>query len=358
MAAVFFCGWLTTIPASAQEKPQGPPPTPVVVAPIEQRTVAPVLDLVGVAQANRISQAASETSGLVKAVNFAEGDSVEAGAPLVTLDAGNISLELKAARAETAQRQVLLDEARKDLERSAVLKQSRTISEQSYEKDAFKVRTLELTLAAAEAKAARLADTISRMTVKAPFSGQITAKQTETGQWLGAGAPVATLVDISKIKVRAPLPERYLQDISAGDEAQVAFDALGGRTFNGQVTAIIPQAEEKSHSLPVEVTLENPEGLIKPGILARVQLTRRSREALLTPKDSLVLDRDRATLFVVRDNQAQPVEVTVGAAVGPLVEVIGGVEPGDLVVVQGNERLRPGQPVQIVEGGQGKGPRE
>ena len=334
----------------------GQPPMPVVVRPVVQAVRAPRVELVGTALAARISRVAAEVAGLVKAVHFEAGDRVEDGAVLVELDRANQELGLRAARAGLAGARVRLQEARSDLARSRTLRQTKTVSAQDYEKDVYRVRNMEQAVLTAEAEVARLADTISRMTVKAPFRGYTVERATEVGQWLNPGAAVATLMDLSRIKVRVALPERYVGEIKAGDEALVVFDALGDKKFSGRVSVVIPLADANSRSLPVEVTLENPQAEIKAGLLARVVLTGTERRLLLAPKDALVLDRGKSVVFVLKNGTVTPVDVVVGEAHDGSVEVAGELKPGDRVVVQGNERLQPGQKVRVLENGASPSP--
>ena len=335
-------------PARSREKSTGPPPVPVVVAAVLDQPVATRIELVGTAKANRSSQVAAEVAGVVRSIHFQEGEKVGANEPLVKMDKTHEEFSLKGARAALEGIGIQLQEAHSDLNRSKKLIKSKSISTKSLERDLFKVRNLEKTVNVSRAEAARIADKISRMTVKAPFSGYVVAQHTEVGQWLTPGSPVATVVDLSTIKVRGALPERYLTKIKKGDPAEVVFDALGDKVFKGEVTTIVPEADVKSRNFPVEISLANQDGLIKSGLLARVRITGRKQKLLLVPKDALVLDRGKAVVFVVKGDTVFSVPVGMGEAYGQRIEVIGEIAPGQMVVVQGNERLRPGQKVMVV----------
>jgi membrane fusion protein (multidrug efflux system) len=146
-----------------------------------------------------------------------------------------------------------------------------------------------------------------------------------------------------------PVPERYVPAIKKGDQAEVTFDALPGRTFKGAIDAVILRADEAARTFPVRIKISNPDGAIKPGMLGCATLPAGNlHRALLVPKDALVLSGTRKTVFVVINQTARLVPVEIGAAYGPLIEVKGDLKPGLEVVVRGNERLRPGQPVQII----------
>ncbi|MBW2062567.1 MAG: efflux RND transporter periplasmic adaptor subunit, partial [Deltaproteobacteria bacterium] len=246
---VFILAFCQGSSRAGAESSRGPA-APVVVAPVEERVVALTLELVGTAVASRTSRVAAEVAGLVKTINFKKGGLVTSGAALVTLDKTSQRLALKASQAVLAGTNIRLDKARQDLERSASLKKAQTISVQNYERDIFTVRTLEQEVARAQTEVTRLTDRINRMVVRAPFTGSIIEQHTEVGQWLHAGAPVVTLMDLSFIKVRVLLPERYLDEIKVGSLARVTFDAFKGDVFKGQVSVIIPAAAEKSRNLP------------------------------------------------------------------------------------------------------------
>jgi RND family efflux transporter MFP subunit len=337
---------LTSPEISAQ--PKDPPPTPVKVEPVERKSASPPLELVGTANANRLSRVAAEVGGKVKAVLFSVGDRVEAGDVLVELDKTALEIDIRAVEARLAGAKVRLNEARSDLRRSRSLRAAKTIAAQAYEKDQFRVQSLEKELLASEAEVAQIRDRLARMTIVAPFSGYIVEQHTEVGQWLNMGVPVATLIDLSLIKVQVPLPERYVSRIQEGAAAKVKFDALNGESFEGRVTALIPLAEQNTRNLPLEVTLPNPDGRIKAGLLARVSVTTEGRTALFVPKDALVLNEGKATVFVIQEDKVIPFSVQTGAAVGNMIEVMDHLEEGQLVVIQGNERLRPNQKVRVI----------
>jgi RND family efflux transporter MFP subunit len=146
-----------------------------------------------------------------------------------------------------------------------------------------------------------------------------------------------------------PVPERYISTIKLDDAAHVNFDALPERIFEGVIKAIIPRASEATRTFPVRIEIPNPETIIRAGMFGRVSLpVGNPHNAILVPKDAVVLSSRGEFLYIVNDQVAHMVPVKMGAAHGSLVEVAGDVSPGSMVVVRGNERLRPGQPVRIV----------
>jgi RND family efflux transporter MFP subunit len=214
-----------------------------------------------------------------------------------------------------------------------------------------------------------LRDRLEKYTMKAPFDGYVVAEHTEVGAWITQGDIVAEVIEIDPIEVTVNVPELYiagLQETVAAylernepTPADVRVDALGTTPFAGQVARIVPQADTRSRTFPVKVQLSNPlQGaghLLKAGMIAHVTVPiGKARPTTLVPKDALVLGGRSPMVCVVdsdpktKQNVVRIVPVEIGISQGSLVQVLGDVKPGEKVVVRGNERLRPGQSVNIL----------
>ncbi len=227
-------------------------------------------------------------------------------------------------------------------------------------------------LAAAQEEVNRLQDMMKKYTVRAPFEGFVIAKHTEVGAWLSRGDPVAEVVQLDPIEVRVSIPEAYIPHVRMGAEVRVRLEASPDDVIVGQVARIVPQADLRSRTFPVIVRLPNPrqegEYLMKAGMLAAVTLgVGRPVAATLVPKDALVLDgRDTSIVVVDSDPRtkqpvARVVPVQLGVAEGSLIQVFdasGSLRDKQQVVVRGNERLRSGQPLQIVQFSRAGAPRD
>lgn len=203
----------------------------------------------------------------------------------------------------------------------------------------------------------RLESQKAKYTIRAPFDGYVVAKRTELGEWVKQGDPVMEVVDLDPIEIEVTVPEVYIRHVRLGGQVTVRFDALPEDSFTGEVARIVPAADLRSRTFPVKVRLANPQGddghLIKAGMLARVTLAvGPAVQAILVPKDALVLGGPQPIVMaVVYDPKAKvttvrPVPVQLGVAEGNLIQVSGDLQPGQEVVVVGNERVRPGQPIQ------------
>jgi multidrug efflux pump subunit AcrA (membrane-fusion protein) len=239
--------------------------------------------------------------------------------------------------------------------------------------------------AAAEMQAAvlqKLKDQKRKHTIISRFDGYVIREYTAVGSWVNTGDMVYEIAALDEVDVEAFVTEQQVANIRIGMEVDVEIPALGERRFPGVVKQIVPQADLKTRTFPVRIRVKNEliedHPVIKAGMLARVQLPIGPREnALLVPKDSLVFAGSNVTVIVVTpDSDAsqsggknspgspdkaaaetgspmkgtvQPVAVELGVSQGRWIQIRGELKPGQLVVVEGNERLRPGQSVRVAE---------
>ena len=212
----------------------------------------------------------------------------------------------------------------------------------------------------------RLQDLLGKHTIRAPFDGYVVKKHTEIGAWIRRGDPVVDVVELDPVEIEISVPETHIPYLEVGTVQPVQVEALDGKIFEqleqplqGRVVRIVPQADLRSRTFPIKLRVDNPRQgnghLLKAGMLARVLLAvGKPHSALLVPKDALVLGGRTPLVFIVKTDAetkqatAHPVEVEIGVADGPLIQVTGRLQEGDSVVVEGNERLRPGAAVRIV----------
>ena len=201
-----------------------------------------------------------------------------------------------------------------------------------------------------EAQIEILKDDIQKKTVEAPFSGFVAKEHTQVGEWLPVGGAVVTLVDMAQIKIAVDVPERYTVHLHPQDGVRILVGNISSEPLPGKISAILPEGDPNARTFPVRVRVKNPGSKIKGGMEARVTFNLGTeKDALLVPKDAIVTAGTNRLVFVVAGQVVQPVMVQVLGYHDGSVAIEGPVSPGDLVVIRGNERLRPGQPVRVVE---------
>ncbi|MCG6916389.1 MAG: efflux RND transporter periplasmic adaptor subunit [Deltaproteobacteria bacterium] len=348
IAAFFYLFVAQVSTTRAQEK--GPPAALVKVAEVTQVEIAPQVQLIGTAQPKLTSVVASDIEGLVEKFDVSEGDFVKKGAVLARLEDSLIKIELKAAKANKADTEAQLRRARTDLERSSKLLATETIADKQYTDDLAEVQSLEAQVDRLEAEIQHKQDSIAKKVILAPFSGFVVKEHTEVGQWVEKGGPIVTLADLSTMEILVEVPERYVPKLVLGGITQVAVDALNRETFTGKIAAIIPVGDSASRTFPVKVTVDNRDNHIKGGMLCRVSLAIGEPSSVLAvPKDAVVNVGQGHLVYVVQKGVANPLPVQLGNASDSMIEIKGAIKSGMQVVTRGNERLRPGQPVQIIK---------
>jgi RND family efflux transporter MFP subunit len=307
------------------------------------------INLLGTVEARTLSIVASEIAGKVSDLPVREGQSVEADAVLARLsttalehDLAALEAELKEALARSKLAETNLARARELFEALVISRQQLDNAVTEYDATGGRVEKL-------EADIARLRHDISQATIRAPFAGRIVQKRTEVGQWVSEGGPVVEILALDPLDVTVPVPERFYQNLRVGSPAQVRFEAVPNLEINGRVSAIVPQAHPESRTYPVKVEIRNLRGRVAVGMLAQVTFTAGELYgATLVPKDAVISRGAEKFVFRVQGqgSTVEQIPVQVGQGVRDWIEVQGGIRPGDRVVIRGNERLFPGQPVQ------------
>jgi RND family efflux transporter MFP subunit len=343
----------------------GPPPANVVVDQSRRDVIEPRREVTGELRAVRRSTLASQQSGLVASIDVEEGQHVEQGVELIRLDDTYATIEvaesesrLVAARAVVEAREAQLVRANRDLESIQSLGDSATEKEILDARSDVIISEAQLAQAradvlAAEAALQRAEQRVADMTITAPYGGVVIRKLTEVGQWIGVGDDVVEFVDLDVIDAWLDVPENLLARLELqGVDAQIRLRATG-EVFSAPVSAIVPNADRLSRLFPVRVRLQNEIGRLRPGMsIVGLAPTGARQEMLTIHKDALLRDDAGAFVYFNGGGVAAVARVRVLFANGDRLVVESATLPADVgVVIEGNERLFPGQPLNIVGGG-------
>ncbi len=334
----------------AAPPPRGRPPTPVRVAEVVNRSVQQTVELVGTVEPWRRSIVAGEIAALVEKFPVEEGMAVKKGQLLAQLRTDTLTIQLNSAEASHREAETRYRQAKKDLERIKTLFAKQLVTQKEYDDAVTEESALAQRLVLLESELLQVRDQLEKTRILAPFAGWVTKEFTEVGQWIQAGGAIVELVDLSRVQVEVPLPERYVGDVRVGAAVSATFDGLRGFQAKGKVFSVVAQADRNSRTFPIKVELPNADLRIKSGLVSRVNLqVGAPYEALVVPKDALVLRGGAEFVFVMKEGSVTQVPVQGVNHVNSEVEVQGPLEPGMSVVVEGNERLFPGQPVRVLE---------
>lgn len=250
--------------------------------------------------------------------------------------------EAQAARAELEEKQSMLDE---------LVAGPR----------AEKIKQEEANLSGSEARIEMIQDNINRATIFAPFHGYIISKETEVGQWLEQGDPAVSMIRAKPLKVEIHVPQFQFNLIEIGTSAKVILESYenhtNGQSFTGTVVEKIRSGDPVSRTFPVRIKVTKTDSQLAPGMLVRVELKlgKKKRKVLFVPKDAIVRTPRETAVWVLHEDKdkimkAHKVIVQTGRFEKNLIAIDfndKNLKHGDWVVVQGNERLKPGSKVQI-----------
>ena len=289
----------------------------------------------GTLRANEVVELSSETSGLITEILLQEGRPVERGDLLVKIN----DSELRAQK-DRAQYRLNLAEQRE--QRQQRLLERGGISQDEYEATLNEVNVMRSEIRLIEAQ-------IEKTEVRAPFTGVVGLKYISTGSYISPATRIASLQDVDPVKIDFSVPERYLARVTVGD--LIEFNVQGvDSTFTGEVYAIEPRIDTDTRTLQVRAISENSGGLLVPGAFANITLIlEQIDDALMLPSIAIIPELNRQKVYVVRDGKVEEVEVRTGIRTSNKVQVIDGLQRGDVVLTTGLLQVRPGMEINIVD---------
>lgn len=369
--ALLFSAFLlvasAAMPASTQEQPALVQVDAVRIEPLNQ--TRPVL---GRIVTKRQGPVAARVGGLVARVDIDVGDRVARGAVLVELDAEPVqydvdlaNAEYKSAEADRATAEAEIELLENELVRINRLKQSAAFPKAQLEDKVRQITVAKSRLSAATARlgqyrAKQLASrrNLEDMVIKAPYDGVVTRRLVSPGAYVRLGDPVVALIDDGALEIEADVSVDRLQGLTPGAEVGVT---VAGERYTATVRAIVPEENPLTRTRAVRLTPTFEVEALTLAVAQSVTLDipiGRTRDVTTVSKDGVIQRPNGAVVFLVRDGAAAPQPVRLGTAVDGRFEVLDGLSDGDLVVIRGNERLRPGQPVTYpgAPGSANKGP--
>jgi membrane fusion protein (multidrug efflux system) len=328
LAAILAAGLLAGCGAEGPEAGEAPA-TIVVTARVAEVEWRDTLEALGTARANESVTLTAKVSETVRKVAFDSGDVVRAGDVIVDLSSGAQLAGLEEARAS-------FQEAERQLARSQELAQTKIISESQLD-------TQRSTRDAAKARMDVVRAQLSDRVITAPFDGILGLRRVSPGTLVTPGTAIATLDDISVIKLDFTVPERYLAVLARDQDIAAHSEAYPDRNFAGKVASVDSRVDPVTRSVTVRAELPNPERLLRPGMLLAVRLYQAPRATIAVPEIAVIqVGTDAFVYRVAEDATAARTKVTLGARRRGEVEVISGLATGDTIVIEGAVKLRDG----------------
>lgn len=328
--------------AACSKNPQAPatgggqPPAKVTAQTVQLKPWSDVIEALGTAQANESTVLTAKITETVRKVNFADGQAVSAGDVLVELTSSQQAAQLKDAQA-------MARDAERQYARQQDLVKQGTVSKALFD---TATANRDSNSAKVDAIRAQLSDRV----ITAPFSGVLGLRRVSPGTLVTPGTEITTLDDVDLIKLDFSVPETLLGALAVGQQVQATTAAWPERQWEGRITSIDSRVDTASRSVLVRAEIDNPERVLRPGMLLSVQVFRAPRQVLVLPEIALVqVGTDSYAFRIKPDNSVEQVRVIAGARRRGELEVREGLQAGDRIVLDGTVKLRSGSRVEVQE---------
>lgn len=320
----------------------------VVTAKTDRVMSAETARMSGTVYFEEVSLVSAEISGKAERTLFEQGDVVKKGQKLASTDTELLEKELAYERSQLNELEVRIKKAKQDVERYATLFEKQAASESSYDDLKFDYEAMLERKSALEKKIEMTRIKIGKSSVYSPVRGIVIEKMVEEGNWVAPGNPVARIGALDSVSVKIPVSEKFVRFSSKGDAIPVFLTAFN-KTLEGTVTGFMPYADSRTRNLYLKVKLDYT-GFVAENMSAAADVpTGPEKEVLVFPRDALVSYQGSEMVYTVKDGKAAPIPVKVTGYAGKNAQVeVGTLREGMVVVVDGNERLRPDQAVKIV----------
>ena len=306
---------------------------PVTAQILETRRLDNKIKITGTVKAFESVALSSEVSGLISGIHFKEGQLVNKGDLLVNLKDDELKAQLQKFKALKK-----LNEERE--KRQSQLLERKVTSQEEYNEAQAELNT---TLAEIQLVEAQLAKT----RIYAPFTGLVGLRHVSVGSYISPGTIIASLFNISKVKIDFSIPAKYSQVVKRGAVISFTVESLD-EAFKGTVYAIEPQIDPSTRKLQLRALANNYRNRILPGGFANIELVLETIDkAILIPTEALIPEASGHKAFVARGGKASPVAVTVGIRLDQEVQITSGLVSGDTLITSGMLQIRPGVPVNL-----------
>lgn len=357
---VFLTLWLGYVREPAKKDAQEKI-VPVEVETVNTGSIEETIELTAWIKAIAVVDVTSKVPGRIeslmvvasegKLIPVEEGLLIKKGQQLATIDHDVYLAQVAAAQANLKAREVELADAQREKKRILALYEGGSATQQNRDKavTAAELAAARLSLAQADLRLAEI--NLRESTICSPIDGIVTAKHIDEGNLIRAGDIIATIADMKTVKTVVAAAEKYGAEITVGTPVKIKIDAFPERVFDANVYSVYPALDAETHTIQVEIRLNNDELLLKQGMFARVTLiTERKDYVIVIPRDVVLGGKiDEPYVYVVNNNIAHKRLVKVGSVQAERCEIAEGLKSGDTLVVNGMNYLTDGMSVEVVQ---------
>jgi membrane fusion protein (multidrug efflux system) len=324
----------------------------VQVQPVEKRSLRPFIEAIGTLDANQEVTISAEVDGVIRDVKVDEGSVVPKGGLLASIDETDLVLEQKRAQAAVKQSEATLANTQLEFNRKEALVKEELVPQQQFEDVSTRLALADAELDRARAALSLAVTKLAKTKTFAPLPCVVREKKVSVGDYVKVGTPLFVLIQPNPIKLHFTMSERDVGSLKLQQDVTLRVDAFPGREFKGTVNIIYPSLDEKTRTLKVEALVPNADGLLKPGLFAKVILyTGASKDTLVVPITSLLYEAEKVRVFIVNGEEAHEKPVVLGNKYGEVVAIAEGLNEGERVVIAGQQNLAEGAKVRVQAAG-------
>jgi membrane fusion protein (multidrug efflux system) len=322
-------------PPAAAAAPAAPKGLPVKAERVKIADVQSDVTAVGTLLAADSVVIRPEIAGRVVGLHFQEGQAVAKGAKLVTLDPAEYRAQLAGTSADARTETMRYERAKELLEKNFISKEALDVAQGNMERALAKRQQDEVLL--------------SKTTILAPFSGIVGLRQVSPGAYVRAGDDIVRLENVSAVKLDFRVPEAYLSKLKPSQEVTIKTDAFPNDSFKGRIFALEPGVDEKTRTVLARALVPNPQNKLRAGMFARVNVLLETRaHSILVPEQAIWPQGRDAFVYRVVDGKAMLTKIELGVRRPGEVEVVKGLSAEDMVVTDGQMKLKDGAPVTVM----------
>jgi membrane fusion protein (multidrug efflux system) len=321
-------------------------PATVEVDTVKTGRIVETRDAVGTVRAYESITVTAKVAGLITEIGFEEGQKVKTGDLLVQLDAAERKAEIEQAVAEANRAVALRNEVAIKLERAQALNRTGSGTGAQVEDLTAQVKSLEGSIASAQAQRRGAEARLEELSIRAPFAGRVGTRSVSLGAYIPPGTRITSLDDLSRIRLDFSVPENLLGRLKPGQTVKATSAAYQGRTFDGSVTTIDPRVDATTRTVKLTAEFANPDEALRPGMFLSVRLEVTTKDdAVVVPEEAVVSEGLRQLVYPVKDNKVERRVVRLGQRQNGKAEIVEGLQAGETIVVLGVQRVRPGAEV-------------
>jgi RND family efflux transporter MFP subunit len=310
----------------------------------------PQLMLSGSIEGKTTAVISAKIAGRIEAVLVEEGQAVKAGDALVTLESAELANSMRSAKEAAVKARINYDLAMTDYNRYQMLNNQGAIYEQQLDNAAAKLKSAEADLASATANLDSAEKQYGNGTVVSPVDGMVANKAATVGQVIAPGAALMAVEDINQVFAVVNIEQKDLGRVKLGQPAAVTVDAYEGKVFNGTIETMNPEAGTNSRMFRCKVKIDNPEGALRAGMFAKVQLAvGQAAEVLTVPQSAVIQKQGLYNIFIIENGKAIRRQVEIGEVTGETVQIKNGLQAGETVIISSVNQLKDGQAVKVTD---------